>query len=392
MQPLRILFVLEYFWPQIGGVESLFYNLARELVERGHRCTVLTTRLQSTPAREEHMGISIYRIGNPERASRYAFTFAAIPSARALARSADILHTTTYNAAPPAWLVGRLTGKPTLITVHEVLGAAWRALPDTNWLHATALQTLERLAVALPFDHYVAVSRATRNALRQTGVPDHQLSFVYNGHDTLEWQSDPERRETLKRALNPHDVPLVGFYGRPGVTKGVEVLIEAFLDVRRRIPRAQLLLILGNYPSERRERLIRLAQERLADAVTILPSVPREQLADYLSLCDCIAVPSLTEGFGFTTIEAASLGRVVVASDVGSIPEVISGRYVLAAPNDARAFGEALCTALLTDVPSSLQRVFTTAAMADGYEATYARLQAARPAVISRQVLRTDRS
>jgi D-inositol-3-phosphate glycosyltransferase len=370
MKPLHVLFVLEYFWPQVGGIENLFVHLARALVQRGHRCTVLTTRLEQTPAYETYEGIEIHRLGS-EHSNRYLFTLTATPAARALAKDADLIHTTTYNGALPAWLAAKLTKKPVLITVHELLGAVWHALPDTGVLPAFTFRLLERLCMALPFDHYVAVSRATRNALRQIGIHDKRLSTVYNGHDTSEWRVDPELLSTLRPKLNPGAAPLIGYYGRPGVTKGVEVLIEAFPLLLKRIPEARLLLLLGGYPQARRERLVTRAQQTLADAVTIVPSVPRGELPTYLSLCDCVAVPSLTEGFGFTTVEASSLGCVVVASDVGSIPEVISGRYLLVPPNNPSALGNALYQALRTEVSPSPSRSFSMQTMIDGYEALY---------------------
>lgn len=383
MKTKHILFLLEYFWPQVGGVESLFLELTSELVRRGHKCTVLTTRISDTPLVQEHKGVLIYRVGRSEQTSRYSFTLLAVPNALKLARQADVIHTTTYNAAFAAWLASKVTGTPAIITVHEVLGAAWNALPDTNWLHATTFKVLEALTTSLPFDEHVAVSRATRNALRQTGVPDARLAMIYNGHDTSDWHALPDLLPELRSKLNPQQRPLVAYYGRPGVTKGVEVLIDAFPILQRRTPEARLLLILGGYPEKRRERLVRRAKELLGDSVTILDSVPRQQLASYLSICDCIAVPSLTEGFGFTTVEAASLGCTVVASDVGSIPEVISGRYLLVPPNDPYALGDALCTALAGGGVSVPIKKFDVKDMVDGYEALYARLAENKPTLSS---------
>ncbi len=386
MKP-HILFVLEYFWPQVGGVENLFLQLTRELVARGYQCTVLTSRLKNTPAHEIYEGINIHRVGR-EGASRYAFTLAVTPMARALAAKADLVHTTTYNAAPPAWLAAKLTRKPVLITVHEVLGAVWHALPDTNVFAALTFRALEQFCISLPFDHYVGVSRATRNALRHGGIPDKRLSTVYNGHDTSEWHVDPVLVEELRQRLNPNAAPLVGYYGRPGVTKGVEVLIESFPLLRQRLPEARLLLLLGDYPQTRRERLVARAQQLLGDAVTILPSAPRDELASYLALCDCIAVPSLTEGFGFTTVEASMLGHVVVvASDVGSIPEVISGRHVLVPPNQPAALADGLYKALRGEVTTTPPLSFSNAAMADGYEAVYKTLL---PTYLAQQALKKN--
>lgn len=368
---MRILFVLEYFWPQVGGVETLFLELAQGLVQRGHQVTVLTTRLQNTPAQEHHQGIEIRRIGDPARPSRYAFTAAATPSALRLARQADLIHTTTYNAALPAWLAGRLAGKPVTITFHELIGASWHALPGVSWASGWMFRLLELGCMKLPFVQYVGVSRATRNALRQAGVRDHQLTTVYNGVTLEDWASDPEVVARLRRGLRPEGIPLVTFYGRPGVTKGVEVLIEGFRRLLLERPEARLLLILGQYPPERRAMLVRLATETLGASVQIMNSVPRRELPNYLAASDCVAVPSLTEGFGFTAVEAAMLGVPVVASDAGSLPEVLSGEFVLVPPNDPAAFAAGLLRALRGQTTRSPLRRFSADEMVSGYEKVF---------------------
>ena len=373
---LRILFVLEYFWPQVGGIENLFDNLTRALTDEGHHCTVLTAQLPGTQRFEQRAGVDIHRIGSPFGANRYAFTLLALPAALRLARRADLVHTTTYNASLPAWLAATLCRRPAVITAHEFLGALWHALPDTHPLMATLFRSLERLSVGLPFHEYVAVSRATRNALRQFGVKDKKLSVVYNSHDTSGWKSDPATVRALREALGLGDHSLVGYYGRPGVTKGVEVLVSAFDELREGRPEARLLLILGAYPEARRKRLVAQARRTLGDSVVILDSVAREVLPSYLALCDVIAVPSLTEGFGFTTVEACALGRVVVASDVGSIPEVVSGRYLLSPPNDPLGLSRALCWALEGNVAETPPRDFPVGAMVAGYEAVYNKMRA----------------
>lgn len=368
---MRILLVLEYFWPQVGGVETLFLELAQGLVQRGHSVVVLTTRLTSTPAFERHEGIEIHRIGNPDRPSRYRFTLAATPLACRLARQADLVHTTTYNAALPAWIAARWTRRPVAITVHELIGATWHALPSTGWASAWLFRLLELACVRLPFDQYIGVSRATRNSLRQSGVRDRQLSVVYNGVTLEDWVADPLLTERLRGELRPSGAPLVTFYGRPGVTKGVEVLILAFRLLLQQRPDARLLLILGQYPLERRAQLEQLAVDTLGGAVRVMSSVPRRELPSYLAASDCVAVPSLTEGFGFTAVEASMLGVPVVASDAGSLPEVISGEYLLVPPNDPAALSKGLMRALDGDCVRSPQRMFLAGDMVSCYEDVY---------------------
>ena len=72
----------------------------------------------------------------------------------------------------------------------------------------------------------------------------------------------------------------------------------------------------------------------IQDHVIMLDTVPKHELPPYLMAADCVVTPSLTEGFGFTAVEACAMGRPVVVSDTDSLPEVVSGRYILVEPGN----------------------------------------------------------
>jgi len=59
----RILFFLEYYYPNIGGVETLFKSLVDSLAAEGYQITILTARpYPTTPLKEVNGNISIFRI------------------------------------------------------------------------------------------------------------------------------------------------------------------------------------------------------------------------------------------------------------------------------------------------------------------------------------------
>ena len=72
------------------------------------------------------------------------------------------------------------------------------------------------------------------------------------------------------------------------------------------------------------------------DKVIFLGPVPREKLPNYVKAADCIVIPSLSEGFGFTVAESCAMNKPVVASNTTSIPEVISGRHILVSPGNSK--------------------------------------------------------
>src|SRR5207248_9511256 len=98
------------------------------------------------------------------------------------------------------------------------------------------------------------------------------------------------------------------YYGRPGISKGVEYLVAAIPLVRRRLPSSRAVLIIAREPADRYRSIVRRIRELNLDAaVRVLDPRPRSDLADYVGSADCVVVPSLSEGFGFTAVEACAL-------------------------------------------------------------------------------------
>jgi glycosyltransferase involved in cell wall biosynthesis len=230
--------------------------------------------------------------------------------------------------------------------------------------------------MSLPFDEYVAVSRATCLDLLHEGVSEAKARVIHNGVDELLEPNDRARTGELRKACHiGQDDFLYLYYGRPGMTKGVEYLVKAAPQIQHHVPNAHLALILADEPRENYLRLCHMIDElRPTCNIHLVPQLPpdgREQLARYLLDADCIVVPSLTEGFGLTTAEACALGIPVVASRAGAIPEVVSGYHVLIEPGSSDALAEGVVRAWTGQYDHLPRREFTWARMVDEYESLY---------------------
>jgi len=339
---MRILFVLAHFYPYLGGAEYLFKRLTEGLAQKGYEVRVITTHLPGTTYFEKVNGVEIERVRTPRLARQYVFSAFASPAVVKRAFEYDLIHTSSNYSAAAAFLGAKLSGKPLVFTCNEVLGQRWR-LVEPHQLKAWVYRSVEKVVVKLPYDRYVAISQATHEDVIRAGVNPSKSRVVYCGIDEVfslykAYSSDGRLR--AQYGINKEDFLYV-YFGRPGMTKGVEYLVRAAPLIQREIPNAHLALILAEEP--RRQYLhLRTMIEALGPEAKIhlIPPAPeREQLARYLKEANCVVVPSLTEGFGLTTAEVCTLGIPVVASRVGSIPEVISGQHILVEP----ASPEAIC-------------------------------------------------
>ena len=332
---MKVLFVLENYFPHVGGVEVVFKNLAEGLVKEGKDVSIITHRLKGTKKFEVINGVKVFRVSCFH--SRYLFTFFSIPKVLRLAREADIIHTTTFNGAFPAWLGAKLLRKPNVITIHEVWVGRWKELTEMNWFSAKLHSLLEGMIYFLRFDKYVCVSYSTKKQLLKTGVKGERISVVYNGVDYEHWNPKKYSGSGVKKRLRLKENFVYLFSGRPGVSKGLEYLLKAVPLISKRIGKARLLAIVSKDPAYRKQykKMLKLIKKLgVEDKVIIHDPVGYEELPNYVKAADCIVVPSLSEGFGFAAAEACAMGEAVVVSNTASLPEVVSGRYVLVKPKD----------------------------------------------------------
>ncbi len=344
---MKILFVCENYYPHIGGAEVLFKTLAENYVRCGHVVTVLTQRLPGTAPRETIKDVAIIRVAS--FSSRYFFTFSSLWHALKQAASHDLIQTTTFNGAVPAWVAGKVRRKPVVITVHEVWRRRWREITGFSWWKSALHEVFERLIYLLSFTHYVCVSQSTRGDLLRTGVPPAKISVVYNGLDYVFWDKSAVPLSAIKAVRKQWrtEKSFIFFaWGRPGSSKGFEYLLQAMGTLNTKSlshPPARLVLMLGSKQSYRQKyEELRAQAARPGSFVTILDAVPREKLREYVAAADAIVVPSVAEGFGYTALEAVAMGKNVVVSDVGSLPEVISGNHLLFRSKDVNSLVEAM--------------------------------------------------
>ncbi len=341
---MKILFVVEYYYPHVGGGETLYQTVAEGLASKGCEVAVVTTGLPEVKKEEILNGVKLYRIPTPKIFGRhYWFTFFSLPKILRLARDYDLIHTTTYNAALPAWLAAKLRRKRVVITVLQAWGALWKTYQGMSWLSARLHQLFERFVIRLPFDDYICISEHTKNSVMAMGLDAEKLKLVYCGVDYDLFSPAKYDHQAAKKELGLSDRFVYLFYGRPGISKGVEYLMEAVPAISRKMPNSKLLLILASDPKDRYEYIMRLMEKlRVSDSVILKSQLSRDELVRHIAASDCVVVPSLTEGFGLVAAEACAMNKPVVCSRAGALPEVVSGKYVLVDPKNPEQIAEGI--------------------------------------------------
>jgi glycosyltransferase involved in cell wall biosynthesis len=171
-----------------------------------------------------------------------------------------------------------------------------------------------------------------------------------NGH-----ARSPERRHGVtgvlrgekkaRRAIGlPLEGPVIGLMGRLVPIKGHRIAVDALPAILQEFPDAQLIFV-GEGP-ERSRLAARAAQLGVADHLHLMGAQP--ELRRYYAACDLVLQPSLNEGMGRTVVEALAMGKPVIASRVGGLPELIhhGQNGLLISPASSSELADAVCSLL----------------------------------------------
>jgi glycosyltransferase involved in cell wall biosynthesis len=169
-------------------------------------------------------------------------------------------------------------------------------------------------------DRVVVGSEFARRQLEtELGARVDHVSVVYYGVDAA-FEPRPRRADLLER-YGLRDRPVVLFLGGLKPRKNLFVLLDAWRQVASRRPSACLVVAGGGALLEPlRGRVRRLG---LNEHVVFTGYVPEGEKVDHFNLADVFLFPSAMEGFGLSVAEAMSVGLPVVASDRGSLPELV---------------------------------------------------------------------
>ncbi len=173
----------------------------------------------------------------------------------------------------------------------------------------------------------IAIDAATGEAIRGH-LPLVNLQVVPNCVDLSRLPSSADTEGLERTAL---------FVGWVIPTKGIAELVEAWARVQ---PQGWRLLIVGPGDTAYQRELIRRFG---AQGIAFLGELPHQQAMEQLAACDVFILPSHTEGFPNAVLEAMALGKAIVATCVGAIPEMLEGGGgLLVEPRDVFALAKAI--------------------------------------------------
>jgi colanic acid biosynthesis glycosyl transferase WcaI len=310
---VKILYLSQYFPPEMGAPAARASELARHWADAGHEVTILTgfpnhptgvvhpdyrRRLAHLVARERIDEVEVVRswlLPFPnrkayERILNYSSFCASAASTGMFLSRPDVVIASSPQllVGLAGWWLSRVKRVPLIFEVRDLwpesLAAVGMGDPDSG-LH----KTLAKIADFL-YRHsrrIVVVTPAFRDFLiEHWKVPADRISIVENGVETNLFR--PRDAGQLRRELGADNKFVVSYIGTIGMAHGLETLVQVAGELQQSAPNV-LFLVVGEGAD--RERIERLAKSGSLTNVRFLGQQPRERIPDFISASDACVVP-----------------------------------------------------------------------------------------------------
>lgn len=359
----------------IGGLENGLVNLINHMPRSHYRHAILCLRDFTDFRKRLRADVPVFCIRKRDGQDFHAH-LRVWRLLRALRPS--IIHTRnlpTMEYVLPAVFAGvpiRIHGEHGR-DVHDDCGRDWRYQIFRRFLSQWIQQ-------------FTTVSQDIAGWLSETvRISSSKVTQIYNGVDSVRFSP----RSGVRPTVGPLDFSapgnfLVGTVGRMQTVKDQVTLVQAFLNLRERLPldsgRARLILI-GDGP-------LRAVARALVVKAGIMKSVwmpgERDDIPEIMRAMDLFVLPSQAEGISNTLLEAMASGLPVLATRVGGNEELVAEGItgMLVSPSDPWAMAESIA-AYLEDESlvrrhgkagrTRVEETFSLDAMVRGYMSLYDR-------------------
>lgn len=230
----------------------------------------------------------------------------------------NVIHAHDWLTCRAAIRAKELTGKPLIVHIHSIesdrAGKEGGGNPLVREIEATSM---------LIADKIIAVSNHTKKAImREYSIPADKIDVVHNSFDASTLLAeDGNNAYAYLEKMKQNGYKVVANIGRLTIQKGLTNLLIAFKEVVHRNPKA-ILLMVGS--GDQYYELIGLAAQLGISKNVVFTDFQRgKNYRDAYSIADLFVMPSVSEPFGLTPLEAIGYGTPALISRQSGVAEVI---------------------------------------------------------------------
>lgn len=191
--------------------------------------------------------------------------------------------------------------------------------------------------------YIIAISNATKkDIVRHYPDSEEKIFVTHLGYDKEKFNFNINEDE-VKRVKKKYSIvtDYILYLGTLKPSKNIEGLIDAYSIVADKIPVSTL--VIAGKKGWMYEKIFQKVQDlALSDKIIFTDFVDEEDKPALIKGAKVFILPSFWEGFGIDVLSALAVGTPVIASNVGSLPEVGGGAVALVNPNDPKSIMRAI--------------------------------------------------
>lgn len=330
-QKQNVCMVSDFFYPNMGGVESHIYQLSQCLIERGHKVIIVTHAYGNRKGiRYLTNGLKVYYLPLKVMYNQSTSTtvFHSLPLLRYIFVRERITivhsHSSFSSMAHDSLFHAKTMGLHTVFTDHSLFGFA----------DVSSVLTNKLLTISLcDTNHIICVSFTSKeNTVLRGAVNPEIVSVIPNAVDPTDFTPNPSKRDENK-------ITIV-VVSRLVYRKGIDLLGGIIPELCQKYPDLQFL-IGGEGPKRLVLEEVR-EKYQLHDRVRLLGALEHKDVRNVLVQGHIFLNTSLTEAFCMAIVEGASCGLQVVSTRVGGIPEVLPEDLIILCEPTVKSLCEGL--------------------------------------------------
>lgn len=301
-----------------GGIQTHTWSLTEELLNAGHRVSILTAgSWRQKVQRVDKEGRILIKLpffpGRklpvlPLTLEELSFNLAVRSWLKRNAKNFDVIH---FQGRSGGLVSKKVFDQPTILTLHGLIAGERQGKGTLDqWLHGRLARFLEKRPLQYA-KACIAVSEGLRDLVAKLYPAQARLvEVVFNGVDQPSFSG---------QVVDQHKVL---FVGRLDPVKGIEVLLEA----ARYFDPGLELDVIGEGPDYHKLKE-QIRQNGLEQKVHLLGAKPRTEVLEAMKNALALVLPSWMESQGVVLLEAAACGRPSVCSELPGTRNVVLHEY-----------------------------------------------------------------
>ena len=243
----------------------------------------------------------------------------------------DVIHAHDWLTYPAGIAAKRVSGKPLVIHVHatDFDRSGGKANPNVYAIEKQGMDAADKI---------ITVSNLTRQiVINKYGIDPAKITTVYNA-------VEPYRYEDSTPFIKGYNEKIVTFLGRITTQKGPEYFIEAASRVLQKMDNVRF--VMAGSGDMMNKMIRRTAQLRISDKFHFTGFLKGDDVYKMLKISDLYIMPSVSEPFGISPLEAMQAGVPVIISHQSGVAEILSNALKI---NywDVDAMADAICGLLV---------------------------------------------